>query len=260
MQTKIEGIVLQKSFYRDRDVIAKILLRSGKLLSVLFYGGRGGGKSQKSSIIELGFLLSVELKATTKVTELYSAREWALKWDYKQIRDNHEAFYLMCLFLEVIQSLGVQEDMKNVEETEHEGIFNVLSNAIFYLEKSVEAKNLNSPGQLLFFLTKLLNKVGVLPDLDHCTHCGSDLADKRIHLESNQGGFSCCLSQEQIEFSSDMDAQGIRHFMIRALRVPYAEIGKFELSHYDWSKILLRYLSFQFHFELNKFKSTQMLF
>ena len=52
MQTKIEGLILSKVPYDERHVIANLLLRSGRKVSVVFYGGRGGGKKQKSSILD----------------------------------------------------------------------------------------------------------------------------------------------------------------------------------------------------------------
>ena len=48
MQSKIEGIVTSKIPYDERHIIANVILRNGKKVSVVFYGGRGGGPKQKS--------------------------------------------------------------------------------------------------------------------------------------------------------------------------------------------------------------------
>ena len=99
MQTKVEGLVLSKIPYDERHLIVNLLLRTGRKISVVFYGGRGGGKKQKSSIIELGFMLSVELSQAKTNTEVYHAKEWNMIWHHDLIRNNHNAFYLMCFFL-----------------------------------------------------------------------------------------------------------------------------------------------------------------
>ena len=98
MQNKIEGLVLSKVPYDERHIIANLLLRSGRKVAVVFYGGRGGGKKQKSSIIELGFMLSVELAHAKTNSDIYHAKEWNLVWNHDLIRLDHTAFYLMCFF------------------------------------------------------------------------------------------------------------------------------------------------------------------
>ncbi len=47
MQKKIEGILIKKIPYKERDIIGTLLLRSGMQVSAIFYGGAGGGKNKK---------------------------------------------------------------------------------------------------------------------------------------------------------------------------------------------------------------------
>ncbi len=76
MNTKIEGILLSKLAHGERNLLVKLLLRSGKIISVMFYGGRGGGEKKKSSVLEIGTMLKVELARSKSNSELYSAKEW----------------------------------------------------------------------------------------------------------------------------------------------------------------------------------------
>lgn len=75
LETKIEGILLSKLPYKDRHLICHMLLRSGKKVGVIFYGGAGGGKKMKSTNLELGHMIKVELKHSNKNKELYSLAE-----------------------------------------------------------------------------------------------------------------------------------------------------------------------------------------
>ena len=79
---KVEGIVIQKTPFKERDIICHLLLRTGKTLAVYFYGGRGGGKKAKGSIIETGFMLSVELQRQRKTLDspMHIAKEYSLIW------------------------------------------------------------------------------------------------------------------------------------------------------------------------------------
>ena len=116
MQTKIEGIVLSKIPYDERHIIAHLLLRSGRKVSVVFYGGRGGGKKQKSSIIELGFMLSVELNTNRTHSEIYHAKEWSLVWHHDLIRLDHTAFFMFCFYLAVINKISLNENLHYFDE------------------------------------------------------------------------------------------------------------------------------------------------
>jgi len=137
MQTKIEGLVLSKIPYDDRHIIANILLRTGRKISVVFYGGRGGGTKQKSSVIELGFMLAVELRPSKTHSDVYHAKEWNLIWHHDQIRLTHNAFYVMCFYLEIINRIAAIENLHDVHEenTEMVGLFATLSNALVVIEK-----------------------------------------------------------------------------------------------------------------------------
>ena len=93
MQTKINGLILNKFPYRERDLILHVLLRSGHKLSLMVYGGRGGGKKMKPALLEPGYLAQFELAANSK--ELHVSKEFSLDWRHEEVRNNYQAFLLL---------------------------------------------------------------------------------------------------------------------------------------------------------------------
>ena len=53
MQRKVEGLVLSKMPYQDRHIIMKLLMRSGQVVHVLLYGGRGEASTRGEVISSL---------------------------------------------------------------------------------------------------------------------------------------------------------------------------------------------------------------
>lgn len=202
MQTKIEGLILSKIPYDERHIIAHLLLRSGRKISVVFYGGRGGGKKQKSSVLELGFMVSVELAQAKTNSDIYHAKEWNLIWHHDLIRSNHTAFYLACFYLEIINKISPTENLHEVhdENTEMVGLFASLSNALVHLERSLKENSFYSHSHSVIFLTKTLLHLGVFPEREQCTLCGVELQGfNDMYLLAEEGGFACppCMNQRK---------------------------------------------------------------
>ena len=152
----IEGIVLHKTLYKEKDLIAHLLLRSGDTLTVYFYGGKGGGKKLKGSIVEMGFMLGVYLqKATRKLeSQIQVAKEYELKWHPKYIRENYQAFCLASFYLELIAKISSEAHIDDVHSINNEGLFKVLSNALFYLDEAVGKKSFDLHQHLFIFFAK----------------------------------------------------------------------------------------------------------
>lgn len=263
MQTKIEGIVLSKIPYDERHIIAYLLLRSGRKISVVFYGGRGGGKKQKSSIIELGFMLSVELSVSKANTEVYHAKEWQLVWHHDLIRLNHTAFYLMCFFLEVINKISPSENLHDVHEENKEmvGLFTSLSNALVHLEKCLKDNAFYPHSHAVIFLTKALLHLGVFPEREHCTLCGEELSRfNDMYLIAEEGGFACppCLNQRQAY--SVQSGRELWELVGHIAHTKYSELGAIKLEYKSLPRMLFHYFCFQFHFEEKDFKTASMVF
>lgn len=203
MNTKIEGILLSKVAHGERNLLVKLLLRSGKTISVMFYGGRGGGEKKKSSILELGTMLKVELARSNSNSEVYSAKEWQSLWMANKVRDDHLAFYVLCFIVQLAAKIAVDEnlhdDSHSFDDHSH-GIFRAVSNALVHLESSVANKQFLARGEIAIYLGKLLIELGVFPNIKNCMVCGINLElFENLTLSADQGGFICstCKPSEQ---------------------------------------------------------------
>ena len=264
METKIEGIVLSKIPYDERHIIAHLLLRSGRKVSVVFYGGRGGGAKQKSSVIELGFMLSVELRANkTTNSDVYHAKEWNLIWYHDHIRLAHNAFYLACFFLEVINKITPNENLHEVhdENTEMVGLFSTLSNALVYLEKSLINQSFYSHSHAVIFLTKTLLHLGVFPEREQCTLCGEELSKfNDMYLIAEEGGFACPPCMNQRKAYSVQSGRELWELLGHIAHTKYSELTSIKLEYKSLPKMLFHYFCYQFHFEEKDFKTQSMVF
>src|SRR5690554_2497522 len=102
---KLEGLIIHKTLYKERDLICKLLLRDGHVCSLYFYGGRGGGKKNKGSLLELGYMVSVvvDIRHRGLNQQLQVAKEWSLIWQHQEIRKDYKAFYFLSFICEVLQ-------------------------------------------------------------------------------------------------------------------------------------------------------------
>lgn len=202
MKTKVEGLILSKHVQGERNLVVKLLLRSGKIISTMFYGGRGGGEKKKASVLELGTMLKLELARSRSSSDMYSAKEWEPMWMAKAMRENHIAFYALCFIVQVAAKVAVEENLHDDSHgfDEHsQGIFRAVSNALVHLENSVEQGQMHASGELVLYLAKMLIELGVFPELRSCMICDAELKGLRaLSLSADHGGFVChtCTSGE----------------------------------------------------------------
>lgn len=266
MNTKIEGLILKKTPYQERHLICHLLLRSGKKVSVLFYGGKGGGKNKKSSILEIGHMIKVELRRTKSTSELYNAKEWNSVWIHDLIRSNHQAFYLLCLYLEIILKLSVFENLHDEHASHDEstkGLFRVLSNGIFFIEKKLKENHLDIHFHLVVFLSKLLAEQGLFPGREKCVLSDMPLSDiETLVLTPEHGGFadSSLVNFEDVRAQGNGVAGKELWFLLgRIMEMKYQETRDFSIQNKEISRILFQFFCFQFHFEDSHFKSVSMI-
>lgn len=198
-----EGLLINKTAYKERDLIVKLLLRSGNIGSFYVYGGQGGGKKQKPTLFELGAMLKVDIKErkSSKIdgSDLMVVSESARLWAPQNVRYNIQAFYLTCLYFEIFQKFVMPSGPHDLENNDNKGLFSVLSNAIFYLEDSLNKKNFLPEEHLMLFLVKLLFHLGIMPQTDTCSYCQTDLMEApSVCFIFEAGHFSCasCMSGE----------------------------------------------------------------
>lgn len=263
MLTKIEGLILSKIPYDDRHVIANVLLRNGHRVSVVFFGGRGGGKKQKSSIIEVGFMLSIELQVTKSHVEVYHAKEWNLIWHHDLIRTNHQAFYLTCFFLELVNKIATQENLHDFNEDYREsvGLFITLSNALVYLENSLKNNSFYLHAHVVVFLSKLLLHLGVFPEREACCFCAHPLIEfNDMYLLPDAGGFACppCLNQRKSY--GVQSGRELWEVIGHITHKKYSELDGLKIEFKSLPKMLFNYFCFQFHLDEKDFKTQSMVF
>jgi DNA repair protein RecO len=266
MQTKVEGLLISKMPYAERDLIGTLLLRNGKKINCIFHGGRGGGSKKKSSILELGFMLKVDLQRANRKggregEELHTAKEWSLLWHHDKIRLDHKAFYLLCFFLEVIRKMSIYDELHDEHRESDDnscGLFKVLSNSLFYVEDQLKKENsFNSSLHLSLFLTKLLIELGVYPDREVCHLCYRPLESvSSMRIAFEQGGYICdtCLGE-----AGPPSGKALWDLTGQMATLSYKDYAKISGSHSTWARLLFDYLCFQFQISEKDFLSSSMV-
>lgn len=265
MKTKVDGLLIQKTPYQDRHLIAQLLLRSGKRISVIFFGGQGGGKKMKVSGLELGHLVAMEISPGRSSQEMYSCKEWAQTWAPEHIRHHHQAFWLMCFYLEVTKLLSGEDqlhDLNRESDDSQIGLFRVLSNALYRLDRRVEMKKFNLYDEWLIFIGKVLIEQGVFPERKHCVLSGQEIIpQQKLVLLSDRGGFASielAQSAEQAHMMGDAGTELWFH-LGQIAHQKYAEVPDLGVSGNYVVHALLDYLCFQLQWQKKQFKSLTLL-
>ncbi|WP_164848325.1 DNA repair protein RecO [Halobacteriovorax sp. HLS] len=265
MQTKVEGIVLSKTPFQDRHLVCRLLLRNGEKISAIFYGGQGGGSKKKSSFLEVGHLIKVEITRAKTTAQIFSIKEWSLSWNHNQIRKNHKAFYMLCFFLELADKLVVEADLFNGQYDEgvnEENIFKVLSNGIFYLEKNASTKD-EFYTDLFVYISKILIQEGIFPERNHCVLSGEELISiERMSLLDEQGGFadSSCVNQESLDVRINPEStRELWNILCVVALTKYGEMEKVGEVPKSFAVRLIDYLFYQISVEKNEFKSMSLV-
>jgi len=256
MRVKVEGLLIYKTPYQEKHLITKLLLRSGKRISVIFYGGRG-----KKGSLDLGHMLSVEIARSKSTDTIYKASEWSIIWTPNLLRGNFEAFSLMCFYFEVISKLSLEESLHDEDDTHQSGLFSVISNGIFYLEQTIKAQTFVKEQQLLLFLGKLTLEQGIYPRMKSCVFCDQNLEDRKtLALLFEKGGFSCNLCFEDLE--GDL-AKGLWKFLQNIRTESHRDFNFKNLNYQNvraLSQLLFDYFCFQFQMAPKSFKALPMVF
>ena len=259
MRRSVEGLILNKFPYGERHLICHLLLRSGNKVSVLFMGGRGGGKKLKPGVLEPGYLVEVELRRSRFSTSLPVAGEWFPRWIHQNIRFRYQAFHLMCFFLEMVGKIATEEDLHSPPSLYqgNEKTFGVLANGLFFLEQKASAENFCPSFGACVFLSKLLIAQGVFPTLKECVFCGSGLcADSASAFLPEQGGFACmvCCSGHR------SGEGGLWQFLVRTGATAYRELsGTGGPQEVFRPGLLLAYFCYQFHLDAGRVRTGDVL-
>lgn len=255
-----EGIVIHRVPYKERDLIVKLLLRNGLVGSFYVYGGQGGGKKHKPTIFELGSLVKILIKdQKTKIdsSDLMISAEHSRVWEPQSVRHDVKAFYLACLYFELIQKFAInfQQGTSDYENKDHEGVFSVVSNALFYIEDALTKNQFNPHQQLTLFMVKLLYHLGIMPDTDTCSYCQSELMEtEMVSFLSAQGQFAC---------QSCHPGENEKGFLLRikkGYQTKFQDYCGFIGTNFSECDKLLQYFCHQYHLRPVELKTYKLLF
>lgn len=264
----MKAIILNKIKFKEKDIICQLLIENGATVSCLFYGGAGGSSSKrKSSIIEVGHVLDITFNQAKKdiVSDLLTAKEYQLKWSYKNIRNNYQAFCTLSFYLELMSKLARPINQDELEIIHHEELFTILSNAIFYLDQDGVNAEKTKNNHLCLFFVKICHAMGVFPETADCIYCGNPLIGQSlIFLQKNDGGFACktCLEQKFEQESKNINFQAdnkLHHMFLMGAQTYYRDHAKIQNASNQLVLDLLDYLFFQFHFQKANFKTLTTL-
>lgn len=255
-----EGLVIHRVAYKDRDLIVKLLLRNGQTGSFYIYGGQGGGKNHKPSVFELGSMMKIMIKdQRTKIdsSDLMISAEHNRIWEPQNIRHDIKAFYLVCLYFELIQKFSIpfQQGTSDYQNLDHEGVFSVVSNALFYMEDALLKKQFEAEQHLTLFMIKLLFHLGIMPDTDNCSYCSVELLDHPAVVFLPAAGQFACASCAQ--------GENERGFLLRikkGYQTRYQEYNGFLGTNFVECDKLIQYFCHQFHLRPVELKSYSLLF
>lgn len=211
-------------------------------------------------------MMQVELSQGKMKTELHKAKEWLPLWSHEKIRNNYQAFSLLCLFLEIMAELSPGADLSDQHlevDDGMEGLFRVLSNAIFHLEKRAELKTTDVKTELFIFLSKLLIEQGLFPIRDGCAFCDTELKNlSTLFLVPDHGGFSCHECTTHLDESGQVNKREGRELwelLGGVANQRYQDLFELRIEDNEALYSLLHYFNYQFHFHPNTFKSLKMV-
>ena len=255
-----EGLVVHKVPYKDRDRIVKMILRNGLLGSFYVYGGQGGGKHHKPTAFELGAMMKIMIKdkksQRVDTSDLMICAEFERLWGAEHIRYDIHAYYLVCLYFEILQkfSLPFQFGSSDYQNADHEGVFSVISNALFYLEDSLVKKQFQPHQHLTLFLIKLLFHLGIMPDTDTCSYCGCSLLESGVvHFLPASGQFSCdqCTQGE--------NEKGFLLRIKKGYQTKYQDYAVLTGTTFTEADKLIQYFCHQYHLKPVELKTYSLL-
>jgi hypothetical protein len=266
MNTKIEGIVLSKTPYQDRHLVVSLLLRSGRKISVIFHGGQGGGTKRKSSILEIGHMMKVELSKSKHTSDLYMAKEWSILWAHDKIRYHHQAYYTLCFFVEMLLKVSTSDDLHDIHrdaDDSSQGLFRVLSNAIFFLDREAGNTEYSTYDHLFFFLTKLSLESGVYPEREFCPFTESELINETaVVLLASEGAFVVYDSLDQTleEYRQAKSfGKNLWNSLGLVAKTKYLELRPLATPDEAMVRSYFFYLCQQFAIEYQQFKTFSVL-
>lgn len=151
---------------------------------------------------------------------------------------------------------------EDFEGSDREGLFRVLSNALYFLEKKRENSFSFSIGEICVFLVKLLSYEGIHPQIHRCIFSDTKISKMdEVVLLNEQGGFSKLQSVSK-SFSVKRNLkfhQILFHFMSEVSMQKYQEIDLETSMPNESFNILLDYSLYQLNLNKKDIHSLSLL-
>jgi DNA repair protein RecO (recombination protein O) len=191
-------ICLRKTPYSETSQILTLFARTHGLIKVI---AKGAHRTTKAGASKFGGgidLLDLAHAVFTDRTDrdLATLTEWSLKDGHLELRRSLRGLYLAQYAAELVSLLIEERDP-------HQDLFDHLQQCITALSTpTLEQSFLN-------FEIELLRESGYLPDLSHCTSCGSRSLTNgsRISFSPDRGGVLCQSCEMQIPHRLSLDAR-----------------------------------------------------
>lgn len=257
----LEGLVIHKAVYKERDLICKILTRSGTVASVYFYGGRGGGRFSKGTILELGFMLKINLQLNRKKNDpdILIAKDWDLIWNSDTIRNNVKAFYFSHFIFELISKVAQKHSKDSINNDE--GLFKITSNSLFFLDDALKRETYIPTRHIGMFLIKAALELGVIPDLESCLYCFEPLEKfSSILFEPQNGGFCCNQCNNLISKAEGESSKNFLKNTQAILSTSFKSWDTVQDPQRGGCEAIFKFLCTQFEWQPSKFISYSMLY
>ena len=178
----IEGIIISDTNYSESSKILNVLTKEHGLIGVMSKGCR----NMKSK------LRGVSRKLVHGTFHIYYKPNGVSTLIGVDVKNS---FSKITMDLEKISYASFILDLTNqvLRQTESEEIFDLLKDTLIKMEEGLNPIALTNILEL-----KLLDFLGVAPNIDSCSHCGSD--KQIITLSSDCGGYICknCYQNEPL--------------------------------------------------------------
>jgi recombinational DNA repair protein (RecF pathway) len=191
---------------------------------------------------------------------LKTAAESSVLWQPQHIRHDAQGFALACLYLElVLKSALPMQDNQHGLPSEHAGLFNVLSNGLFFLDQALKVQRFEWSSHFTLFMSKFLLHLGILPDESVCVYCGAELANEfQTPLVIEQGGYACASCVGQL--NGKMENISLRPYLAQAVRLKYQDWTQMQASHREICTRLIEFWGYHFQVRLPELTSYRLLF
>lgn len=184
MLQKCEGIVLRTTDYGETNKVVTLFTREWGKIGVMARGAKKTNSrlSAVTQIFTYGYFL------IQKGSGLGSLQQGEIIYSMRSIRED--------IFLTAYASYIVELTDKSIEEKKPNPYhFELLLQTLQFMNEGYDLDILTN-----IYEMKMLNSLGLYPELNHCTICGS--TDGHFSFSIREGGFIChrCLEKDPYAF------------------------------------------------------------